>query len=59
MSPEPASHLPSHAVTCALSALSHVHTTSPSLASPWCPQCSAQVDWAIVWVDAAQCAEGA
>ena len=33
-------------------AVSHVHTSLPRLDAPWCPGCSARLDWAIVLVDA-------
>jgi hypothetical protein len=29
----------------------HLHTPWPVPGSPWCPQCSARLDWQIRWLD--------
>jgi hypothetical protein len=36
----------------------HTHTAWPSLASPWCADCSAMLDWRIVLVDHQHAKEG-
>jgi hypothetical protein len=38
--------------------LSHVHTAWPSLDSPWCPICSARLDWTIRFLDTVTHREG-